>query len=317
MKCPGTPELYIPKWARCCPDCPTEIQVLRKPNKTTYEVGETIDYTGIIVRGYKDGAPWSNSDYPSGIIPPQDLIFSQDTFTGYTPITVSFLCDVRVSTTFLLKDCPAEIRLTTLPKTVYEVDQEHQFPLPVDFSGAVVHAYYDDGTDYGDVTTDVTYSPTELTGGTEDEGAYYLFTGLDNWHVVNTQSDNTGGAVCGDVGARFCAIMVGTDMYIYGVSKSPFTMKSATWDGTEELHTYTGSSYAYGGEIYYVTSSTWYNPPPVPTIEYNVDNGQPRTQQAIDICYGGHVVVDETLITVSWTSPCGEELTTSYEVYVH
>ena len=55
---------------------PSNIAVSKEPDKVDYTVGETIDYSGIIVtlKG-GDGEPFSNSDYPNGRIPFSELEF--------------------------------------------------------------------------------------------------------------------------------------------------------------------------------------------------------------------------------------------------
>lgn len=56
---------------------PSEIQVLTPPNKTVYYVGESIDLTGLQVRGIcKNGVVWEDEGYPNGIIPNSELIIS-------------------------------------------------------------------------------------------------------------------------------------------------------------------------------------------------------------------------------------------------
>ena len=55
-------------------DLPHEIRVTQLPNITTYEPGERVDYTGMVVKAYnEDGTVWTNSDYPDGIIPNSEL----------------------------------------------------------------------------------------------------------------------------------------------------------------------------------------------------------------------------------------------------
>lgn len=55
---------------------PSSINIGKAPDKTEYSDGETIDYGGIIVtlKG-ADGEPFSNSDYPNGRIPFEELLF--------------------------------------------------------------------------------------------------------------------------------------------------------------------------------------------------------------------------------------------------
>lgn len=135
--------LYIPKWARCCPDCPTEIQVLRKPYRTSYNIGETIDYTGLIVRGYENGEVWSNPDYPSGLIPKEDLILPKK-YTGEDEITVAFLCDVRLTATFtltpgrrILLTAPTVEEYACLQKLFWHVTPYTEMPDDIEFTAVI------------------------------------------------------------------------------------------------------------------------------------------------------------------------------------
>lgn len=55
---------------------PTTIRVETPPTVTTYADGATIDFTGIVVKGYlKTGGLWTDSDHPNGVIPISELIF--------------------------------------------------------------------------------------------------------------------------------------------------------------------------------------------------------------------------------------------------
>ena len=54
---------------------PEQIRVVTPPDRTTYDTGDTIDYTGMVVKAFKaDGSVWSNSNYPNGVIPNEELI---------------------------------------------------------------------------------------------------------------------------------------------------------------------------------------------------------------------------------------------------
>lgn len=55
-------------------DLPDEIRVTTPPTKTTYSVGETIDYTGMVVVAYKNSQIWQNESYPNGVIPINELL---------------------------------------------------------------------------------------------------------------------------------------------------------------------------------------------------------------------------------------------------
>lgn len=55
-------------------DLPDEIRVTTPPTKTTYSVGEIIDYTGMVVVAYKNSRIWRNKSYPNGVIPINELL---------------------------------------------------------------------------------------------------------------------------------------------------------------------------------------------------------------------------------------------------
>lgn len=55
-------------------DLPYKIMVTTPPIKTDYMRGETIDYTGMVVKAYRqNGTLWTNSNYPDGVIPHNEL----------------------------------------------------------------------------------------------------------------------------------------------------------------------------------------------------------------------------------------------------
>lgn len=54
---------------------PSSIRVVTPPTKTDYADGETIDFSGMVVKAYlKTGGVWSDSDHPGGVIPISELI---------------------------------------------------------------------------------------------------------------------------------------------------------------------------------------------------------------------------------------------------
>ena len=56
---------------------PSSIVVTTPPTVTTYQDGDTIDFTGIVVTAYKaDGTVWSDADHPNGVIPVSELSFN-------------------------------------------------------------------------------------------------------------------------------------------------------------------------------------------------------------------------------------------------
>lgn len=55
-------------------EIPSSILVVMPPTKTTYTDGETIDFTGLIVKAYtQDGEVWTDSLHPNGEIPVSEL----------------------------------------------------------------------------------------------------------------------------------------------------------------------------------------------------------------------------------------------------
>lgn len=53
---------------------PSSISVVTPPTITTYEDGATIDFSGMVVKGYlKSGDLWTDSDHPDGVIPISEL----------------------------------------------------------------------------------------------------------------------------------------------------------------------------------------------------------------------------------------------------
>lgn len=69
---------------------PSSIQVVTPPTKTDYTDGETIDFSGMVVKAYlKTGGVWSDSDHPGGVIPISELIF---------PVTTADISQASVET---------------------------------------------------------------------------------------------------------------------------------------------------------------------------------------------------------------------------
>ena len=64
---PETGEIIITK-------LPYSISVVTPPTKTVYTNGETIDFSGMVVKGYlKSGDLWTDSSHPNGVIPISEL----------------------------------------------------------------------------------------------------------------------------------------------------------------------------------------------------------------------------------------------------
>lgn len=64
-------------------DLPDEIKIIVTPHKTTYDDGESIDITGMVVQARKNGEVWENDKYVNGIIPLREIELSSDTADLY------------------------------------------------------------------------------------------------------------------------------------------------------------------------------------------------------------------------------------------
>jgi hypothetical protein len=50
--------------------------VVSLPNKTEYNNGDLIDFTGLVVKAFnEDGSVWEDLNFPNGIIPTEKLYF--------------------------------------------------------------------------------------------------------------------------------------------------------------------------------------------------------------------------------------------------
>lgn len=72
-------------------DLPDEIKIISPPHKTTYDDGESIDITGMVVQARKNGVKWENDKYINGIIPLNEIELSSNIAelykkNGYTHI---------------------------------------------------------------------------------------------------------------------------------------------------------------------------------------------------------------------------------------
>lgn len=62
---------------------PASIRITTPPSKTTYNDGETINFTGMVVKAYKSsGDVWTDSTHPDGVIPNNELVFPVTTASG-------------------------------------------------------------------------------------------------------------------------------------------------------------------------------------------------------------------------------------------
>lgn len=57
---------------------PDEIKIIVPPHKTTYDDGENIDVTGMVVQARKNGEVWENDEYVGGIIPLNEIELSNN-----------------------------------------------------------------------------------------------------------------------------------------------------------------------------------------------------------------------------------------------
>lgn len=68
---------------------PTHIRIFQEPTKLNYINGETLDYSGIVVKAYRqDGELFRNQDYPDGIIQFSELLFPIQTATAGSRLRV-------------------------------------------------------------------------------------------------------------------------------------------------------------------------------------------------------------------------------------
>jgi len=74
-------------------EIPTAIEITTLPTKTSYTEGESIDYTGMVVKAKsKDGSVFMDGTYPDGIIPLSELTLPADIATaGKTRIPAFWL----------------------------------------------------------------------------------------------------------------------------------------------------------------------------------------------------------------------------------
>ena len=59
-------------------ELPNELRIVEPPNKTNYNQGEPVDYTGMIVKAYyDDGTLWTDEKHPDGVIPIDELTINE------------------------------------------------------------------------------------------------------------------------------------------------------------------------------------------------------------------------------------------------
>lgn len=78
---------------------PSSIDIDTPPTKTEYYDGDTIDYSGIVVKAYlESGGLWTDDEHPDGIIPIEELILTVETAsdqTGEATATSDLYCGIR------------------------------------------------------------------------------------------------------------------------------------------------------------------------------------------------------------------------------
>ena len=133
----------------------SSIAVTTPPTKTTYRDGETISYTGLVVTAtYSDN---STSDVTSSCTfsPVAGKVFNSNTDTSVTITYREGLTEKTTSLTLEAESVSTLLRITTPPnKTAYTVGES------LDYTGIVVSAIYEDGTQH-DVTSYCDFSPAQ------------------------------------------------------------------------------------------------------------------------------------------------------------
>lgn len=57
-------------------ELPSEIRVTTPPTKNSYMQGQSVNYSGMVVKAYDEGGNlWTSPEYPNGIVPNSELIF--------------------------------------------------------------------------------------------------------------------------------------------------------------------------------------------------------------------------------------------------
>lgn len=132
------------------------IDVFKEPDKNKYYRGESLDYTGLIVRAY-----YSDGHY--------DNITNQCTYTPSNGSTVNTRTYVNVDVNYTKdgKQYKTNFGLEVIALSWIEVGKEpfkkvYRVGEALDYSGMVVYGYYDND-DYIDITENCAYKPGEGT----------------------------------------------------------------------------------------------------------------------------------------------------------
>ena len=271
---------------------PMAIHVTRMPDKTTYEDGETIDYTGIEVSLYVkyeetvgpdgsihvDAEPFRDARYPDGKIPFNELTFPASTTDDGTPVS---------------------------PDSVYVGGLD--VGGPIEYAEGVVsknielsmgEAYIDRSAPY--MTRLTGYGEFCMSAGGRDEPTTVRYTGIDHgdgsYDLIYAWLPPRGrGGVnyYGRIGDKTC----------YGIATA--AEYAVTFDGKTVL--YGGSGGLRGGsEVFYCTK-------PNAVSKINKGYGDSIATRAVWYMWYGDFVRDR--LPVTWDSPYdGVNLKTSFLV---
>ena len=140
------------------------IEVTKMPNKESYKIGETIDYTGLVIEAFYEDGSHVNVTSQCTITPSAGSTVSS---TNYIVANVTYTKDGNTyRTNFGLE----VVYLVAIEVESEPTKDEYSIGEALDLSGIKVVADYSDGT-YTDVTNTCTYSPTNgYTFQSIDEG---------------------------------------------------------------------------------------------------------------------------------------------------
>ena len=171
------------------------ITVSSNPTKTTYLEGESLNTSGLVITATMSDASTKN-------------VTSSCSFSGYssTPgtktVTVSYSGKTTAFTVLVKSKSPTAITVTTMPtKTNYVVDE------PVDLSGLVVKATYDNGTSANITDYDIYTEGLTESAGTKTVSVTYVYNDvvkttsftINVSDIISAVTFNPNGGVCGTV----------------------------------------------------------------------------------------------------------------------
>lgn len=222
---------------------------------------------------------------------------------------------------------PTQIKITRMPYKLDYKDGESINP-----AGMIVHAYYEDGTDFGmllneSLTLEPSVANSNSQGGEEHKtGTYHIFTEPTLVYISNRPF--------GDAPIRLW-LQGSADMrFVFKNTLISFISKDLNaWakvgitsqDGVIPNMDYWGSKIIeYSGMQYAVCSSPngwgFYNPDTYYVGELPSDaqiGMYDGYDDLVKYTYGGSAVPEGTVITVKWNRPVdGMELTTTYNINI-